>query len=182
MLTEMITNAGFEYKPVTSILPNGDHKTEIIVFEKFYDGFNDPGIMLAPFIEKCRSSTCFQCFTIRHDIEQFLRDKTFEHPLLKETKAAYKERREIFLDDLFEPPSSIGNWHVDHAMSETSVVYANGNILCIVSRLPDGTWQRSYGSIHPVGVHIKSETVATREEAFSKLTPLNELLKPHRIA
>ena len=103
------------------------------------------------------------------DLEEYLSNKTFYHPIRKKEKEEYAQRKEIFLTDLFEPPEDINGWHIRLASSENSVLYCKRDKLCSISLQPNGKWLRHYGTIQPIGVSIKKEYAETRKEAFSNL-------------
>jgi len=81
-------------------------------------------------------------------------------------------------DRIFKPvtkerngfPEVIDSWKFVQSASEDSVVYIKHNVLCIISKSPDGSWKRCYGTSSPVGALLKTETVKTREEALSNLS------------
>lgn len=168
---KQIINAGFEYKNLQITHSKYEIEHDFIVFDKFDDGFNDTGIRLNEFIETCKNDKHFKCFTIINTpITEYLADKKFYHPLLKSEKQEYINRREIILNDLWEPPEKIGSWMVRKVFSENSILYACSNILCSISLQPDGRWLRHYGTITPIGASIKKEYADSREEAFSHLS------------
>ena len=170
LLEEQIINAGFEYKKYSITHPNKETEYNYIVFDKFDDGFNETGIKLEEFISTCKNSGYYKFLKISYNLEEYLSNKTFYHPIRKKEKEEYAQRKEIFLTDLFEPPEDINGWHIRLARSENSVLYCKRNILCSISLQPNGKWLRHYGTIQPIGVSIKKEYVETRKEAFSNLT------------
>ena len=176
-LQELIIESGFYFKSFSYTLPNGEIKIDYLVFEKYYiedpddedylDDFQEKDIKLNKFLDTCKQT--FNNFTVQYDIENYLRDKSFYHPLLKSDKDEYIKRKELILTDLFEPPQTINNFHVQKAISETEVVYECGNILCIIKLLEDGSWVQSFGTVRPVGANIKTDRFTSREEAFSNI-------------
>jgi len=166
---KLIIEYEFEFKEIDEQTKKNEVYYNFIVFDKFDDGFNDPGVRLSEFIEICKNHSWFHNILIAHNIEEFLKDKKFYHPLLKSEKEEYLKRKEYILTDLFEPPECINGWYVRSVISETCVVYHKGDILCGISLKPDGRWLRHYGTIKPVGASLKKEYANTREEAFSNL-------------
>lgn len=170
LLEEQIIAAGFEYKKYSITHSNKENQIDFIIFDKFDDGFNDCGMKLSEFIDNCKTSGYYKYFNVDYNLEEYLKDKKFYHPIRKPEKEEYLKRREIFLTDLFEPPETINGWRIRHVTSENSVLYENGSILCSISLQSDGRWLRHYGTIRPIGASIKKEYFNTREEALKELT------------
>lgn len=166
---DAIIESEFQYKKYEIQHNNRETEFNFIVFDKFDDGFNETGIRLNEFLNNCKNSGIYSFFKVSTNLEEFLKDKKFYHPILKSEKDDYKKRGEIFLTDLFDPPEAINGWYIRKVYSENSVLYHNGDILCSISLQPDGKWLRHYGTIKPVGASLKKEYVATREEAFKNL-------------
>lgn len=166
-LENKIIEAGFEYKKISEIGVNGEPKSSFILFEKTEQ--EKSSLSIEGFIQKCRENQYFSVVEVRYNLKELLEGKSFYHPLLKNEKEDCHRRKEIILENLFEPPEVIGGWRIKQVVSENTVVYHCGDILCGISLQPDGRWLRHYGTIKPVGASIRKEYVETREEAFSNL-------------
>ncbi len=167
-LMNKIIDYGFSFKSFSSHRSNGDVKIDFIVFDKFDDGFTDPGMRLEAFLEECKEN--YRNLSIQYDIEEYLKDKKYHHPIIKSEKFEYLKRKEIILEDLFEPPEAINGWTIKKAFSETSFLYEKNSLLCAICKQEDGSWKRTYGSIRPVGVTFKTEIVKDENEAFQELS------------
>ena len=168
-LQEIILEYGFIYKPFVIPMPHGESKKEFLVFDnKAYENQKHSQEFEA-FIKECKS--IFNTFTILDDfdLKDYLKDKTFYHPIIKEEKKEYLKNNEIILENLFEPPSFSGKFSILKAKSETSFLYEKGPLLCSVKQEEDGRWIRVYGTIRPVGAVLKKEYFNTREEALKNL-------------
>ncbi|MCR4742645.1 MAG: hypothetical protein K5866_07255 [Treponema sp.] len=169
-LEEKIWDYGFSYKAFKISMPHGEFKREFLIFDNPKAGESQNiSQEFLNFIQDCKSS--FKSFTISKDLDlnEYLKDKSFYHPIIKEEKNTCLKRKEVILENLFEPPSTLGQFVIRLARSENSFLYENGSKLCSVTKLEDGRWARVYGTIRPVAAIIKKEYFNTREEALNLL-------------
>lgn len=160
-LMEIIRENGFEYKSFREEFP--DHEKQ--VFFVVYGDLEKFKTLIEEQMKKLRLVNYYD------NLGKLLEGKHFHHPQIRAEKDEYLSRKEIFLEDLYESPESVGVWKVDSCYGGVDDVYIHYYRLnpyrhCIISKVKAG-YRVSIGTTIPCGATIFQKVYPTLEEALN---------------
>lgn len=162
ILEKIIIENGFPYKKIVIDLPNRESVHYFVVYG------NDE-IIKAALNEEPNH---FKLMTFFDDekFREILEETAFHHPVTAKEKEEYRARHEIFLENLYEPPSSRGGWDYYSSDGENSFHYIKNSLHCFIYWVQEkNVCKISIGTTRPVGVSLDTLYAGSREEAFEKM-------------
>ena len=162
ILEKIIIENGFPYKKIVIDLPNRESVHYFVVYgneEKIKAALNE-------------EPNHFKLMTFFDDekFREILEETAFHHPVTAKEKEECRARHEIFLENLYEPPSSCGGWNYYSSYGDCSFHYIKNNLHCFIYWVQEkNVCKISIGSTRPVGVSLDTLYAGSREEAFEKM-------------
>lgn len=162
ILEKIIIENGFPYKKIVIDLPNRESVHYFVVYgneEKIKAALNE-------------EPNHFKLMTFFDDekFREILEETSFHHPVTAKEKEECRARHEIFLENLYEPPSSCGGWDYYSSYGDCSFHYIKNNLHCFIFRVQEkNAFKISIGSTRPIGVSLDTLYADTWEEAFEKM-------------
>ena len=157
-MEKLIIENQFKYRKFYEILNNKD---TVYYFTLFGDVES-----MRTVLENYREQ--FKVMNFYENLEEVLKGKSFDHPVSAYEKRAFKNRGEIYLDNLFEPPASVGSWSLIKSKKDGSYLYGWRNYLCsLCFSNDDRKWHCAIGGNIPIGFLAKKSEFDDLQEAYA---------------